>query len=60
MAMRRQLREKLSRRGGIVYCAIIYGILFLPIAVGWALLSAWLGRRQSRLAEARAAAPDGS
>ena len=34
--------------------------LFLPIAVGWALLSAWLGRRQSRLAEARAAAPDGS
>ncbi len=30
--------------------------LFLPIAVGWALLSAWLGRRQSRLAEARAAA----
>ena len=27
MAMRRQLREKLSRRGGIVYCAIIYGIL---------------------------------
>lgn len=33
MAMRRQLRERLSRRGGIVYCAIIYGILFLPIAV---------------------------
>ena len=30
--------------------------LFLPIAVAWALLAAWLGRRQGRLAEARAAA----
>jgi ATP:ADP antiporter, AAA family len=28
--------------------------LFLPLAVAWALLSAWLGRRQSRLAAARA------
>ena len=34
--------------------------LFLPIAVAWALLAAWLGRRQGRLAEARAAAqPEG-
>jgi len=33
MALKRQLREKLRHRGGIVYCAIIYGILFLPIAV---------------------------
>jgi AAA family ATP:ADP antiporter len=31
--------------------------LFLPLAVVWALLSAWLGRRQTLLAEARAAAP---
>ena len=30
--------------------------LFLPAAVAWALLSAWLGRRQARLAAARAAA----
>jgi len=29
--------------------------LFLPLAVAWALLSACLGRRQGRLAEARAA-----
>jgi AAA family ATP:ADP antiporter len=27
--------------------------LFLPVAVVWALLSAWLGRRQGRLAEER-------
>lgn len=33
MALKRQLREKLRHRGGIVYCAIIYGVLFLPIAV---------------------------
>lgn len=31
--------------------------LFLPIAVAWALLAAWLGRHQARLAEARAAGP---
>mgnify|MGYP001088975020 FL=1 len=30
--------------------------LFLPLAVAWALLSAWLGRRQSQLAAARATA----
>lgn len=30
--------------------------LFLPLAVAWALLSAWLGRRQAKLAEARPAA----
>lgn len=34
--------------------------LFLPLAVAWALLSAWLGRRQGRLAAARAAAAAGS
>ncbi|MBK8595877.1 MAG: MFS transporter [Holophagales bacterium] len=28
--------------------------LFLPVAVAWALLAAWLGRRQARLAAARA------
>lgn len=33
--------------------------LFLPVAIAWALLSAWLGRRQGKLAAARdeAAAP---
>jgi len=30
--------------------------LFLPVAVAWALLAAWLGRRQARLAGARAEA----
>jgi AAA family ATP:ADP antiporter len=30
--------------------------LFLPVAVAWALLAAWLGRRQARLAESRAVA----
>lgn len=33
--------------------------LFLPLAVAWALLSAWLGRRQERLAAARDAAAPG-
>jgi spermidine/putrescine transport system permease protein len=33
MTIRRQTREHLARRGGIVFCALIYTVMFLPIAI---------------------------
>lgn len=33
MAMNRQTKQKLSRGGGIAFCALIYAVLFLPIVI---------------------------
>ena len=33
MAVKRETRRRLSRGGGIVFCALIYAILFLPIVI---------------------------